>query len=221
MLETGYTVVSGTVTSIPNKATGGTFATAATAFPFLSSINGRPAMSNDAQPHGLMSTDTTLCGAFSGTDKPFTVIYVQQAVAFGTCAIFSVGSTTVESRCTALGVSATGAGRHLVYKEDDTGANVLTVGSTDTDLRPHVVSWVCTGTSIALYVDGQQGTLATAAIDLGATTIDRAGLFCLADQVPNLFINARGGCWIAFNRALNDYQRSGVEVALMARWGIP
>jgi hypothetical protein len=236
MNAASYTVTPGspdTVTSIKNLVSNVAWNTAATAFPLYEAagFGGLPCMRGQSialggpTNRGIISTESPVVNAFSGTDVPVTVIAVTEFdKTSNTEVLFGLGNSGFSTNQTWRFGQPSGAplGRPWFNKiEDGTGTQFDVLSSAGIAAGRRVVSFVCAGTTGSIYVDQNAPNPSGAAFDAGAVTPNRAALFCRPDSVPDFFWASTLAELLVFNRAITDLEKKLVVGGyLMPKWGI-
>lgn len=223
-----YTVLPGspaTITALRNLASGVIWNTQATTFPEYEAtgFGGKPCAKGDGAGRGLISTDSIVVSALSGSDNPVTVIAVTEPDTTNvTQTILGGGNSGVANNGTWRFGKASPSNRWFSTKIDDTGAIASAtgvVGGADGTGR-QVKSWVVPGTTLSGYVNLGAASPSAGAFDVGTATMDRAAIFCRPDSSPDFFWNGRLAELMLFNVALSDTVRTAIVTSLMAKWGI-
>lgn len=133
----------------------------------------------DFNDHGSVTMDNgpwyecdSMASAFSGTDKPFTIIQVIKLINVSVIKCpFSFGGAGVNPF---VALHHDGSQRMQGQRRDDSGSSVTAneAGASATT-TPMVLTWKSDGTDLTIYIDGT-AVLSGGGFDVGATTITLA-----------------------------------------------
>lgn len=175
-------------------------------------------------------TCDSVASLFSGTDVPFTIVYVQDfgTLPAGTVTMLSLGrSSDADPR---ISVRYTAAPLLTSQRVSDSGTSDIAFGTSPTytpTTAAAVIALVCNGaTGMAMQVNGSSvGDAAAHLYDpqatIGAQTFDRMTLGALRQNgAASEFFDDPVGSFLIFNRALGERELKFVVQGLGLQYGI-
>jgi hypothetical protein len=227
MLENGsYIVASGgspTVTSITNLISRVRWTESVNPPLYeAAGLSGKPCMKGDGVASRLLSTEPGVVAAFTGNDRPQTIMVVTQPVtAAGYIVSMGAGNSGVVNNSAPYGGRKATSGVLRFERNSDAGAGVAGDRVAATTLVPQVVTYHTPGTTASIYVNNETTPDPNGVpFSIGQITPDRCALFCYPDANVACFSPDRIGTVLVFNTALSDPYRKMVTAWLMARWNI-
>lgn len=179
-------------------------------------LNGHPGVLFTAASSQFMAANG-VASVQSGTDLPVSVITVQKSVTVAAVQRYwSWGRSGSASGYMAFGQDL--APDYLASRTDDAGTFVQRMGG-NPDTSAHVVSLVFTGTAVSAWQDGSN-VINGLAMDVGAQTCNRFSLGCFGRTTNSQFLDGHLFRVIVYSSALAAPQRSAIEQALGAYYGI-
>ena len=181
--------------------------------------NGRPGVLFAAASSQFMAADG-LSAVQNGTDLPFTVILAIKPISLTPASIqsFCAWGNSASANARVLLVSDTNLYR--LYRRDDAAAQVISSGAAAYTTNAQIVTFVYSGTSISIYLNGTV-TLNAGASDNGALTINRFALGSRIDAgVASLFYDGYQLETLIYSAALSNADRQAAERSLGSKWSI-
>jgi hypothetical protein len=178
-------------------------------------INGVAALTFDGSDDVLASISINY---FNAADVPFTLFFVAQATAVNVSDfIVTMTKADLTEPVYAFGYNSATA-KWRAFKRDDANASKIIDGGTP-DTNPHVFSFICSGTTGTLRVDGV--SVATDAdFNVGTMSVER---FCLGARLVVTALDAFGGKLgevFMTSSALSLSKARACERYLGKKWGI-
>lgn len=177
-------------------------------------LNGHPCIRGYGSQYNLLPVPALIAAA-SGDDKPLTVVAV-------------LDKTTAEDVVIGLAAAA-GSGNTNYWdlirldsfrlSKGDGSANTALATGTAMANGPHVVAITYSGTTASAKTDGVT-TINNAALNVGSTTLDSAGLFCRPRSSPVEIGAGRLGAVAVYSRVLTDAELAHVQAGMAKRFDL-
>lgn len=224
-----FTVSSGAVSDITNKASGVVWSQAtAGSRPTYSGtgLNNYPCMDFDGVNDIIMSsvgTDATLIAALQNSPALTVFGAVQTDVTDQSVEFFSAGTTLASGSGASRGwgtfTDGTGNWINIAFNDAATAAHVKSAAANATT-APTIYEYFGDGSVGSIKINGAAADPSAAAQAIGTTTPNRCGLGGWAIQTPAAFWDGRIGEILVFSRELTAYERGLVRIYLLRKWGI-
>jgi hypothetical protein len=158
-------------------------------------------------------TTSLAASLVGGSDNSCTIYLVGQMVTDGAtdAALIAFGSSSSNNPIVRL--ADNGAGTINFYKRDDSNA-ALTSSSATIGTTARRITLIYSGNTYTLRVDGV--TVASGALDVGTTTVDRASIGALVRATAATFCNLRFKRYLAYTAEHSPIEYFNVEAALLA-----
>ncbi len=211
-----------------NRASGVTWSQpAANNQPGITTMNGRTAI-RAFSTSWILSTEAAVVAAFSGEDKPHTLILANKLQVVSSLAMFfsagnSAQATDYEHY---FGQTSTGGGRLSTVIADNATTSTGAAGNNlvlPDIVNPHVLEWYTNiaGQTIFFQIDGGAPSPNGANFNVGVVTTDRVVYLARARSVVSSPASGLVGRFSFLSRALSAAERSYVRVGLGNQWAIP
>lgn len=218
-----YTVTSGAVSSIKNKASGVFWTEAgSTQRPTYNAtgINGLPCMDFDGVNDRIISTEAAVVSALSVANS-YTLLYV---AIFDTLSrddsLFAAGNSATSLGIRSWGQDTTGAGRWSVTTLTDGGASVKSISVASSVPGAHVHCWDASPTQVTRQLNNWTEDPLNSAHAPGATTSNRVALGCRPRSTPTLFFDGKKGELLLYSSRLPTTDKTRLFNYLYGRWAI-
>jgi hypothetical protein len=155
---------------------------------------------------------------FDGTDVPFTLFFVAQTTTTATSKfIVAITSSATATPFYGFGHNSTGPVWRAFKRDDANTPKIIGAGTPDTN--PHLLTFVCNGTTLTTRVDGADVDVGSD-FNVGAITVNR---FCIGARNADSFLDGFSGTIgevIIDETALGSTDIDDCEAYLAAKWGI-
>lgn len=159
-----------------------------------------------------------IAAALTVTDQPFTVIAVIKKVGnTGAQTLFGLGASGSATPLHSL--ETNGSTSYRSIRTDDAASSVTVAGAAAPDTNGHVITFLFTGTAMAIYLDGVFDKVLTAQ-DVGAITMNRATLGALVKTTIAQYWNGYLAEIAIYTKQCSDLERRGVERYFSSKYSI-
>jgi hypothetical protein len=220
-----YTVTSGAVTKIINKASGVAW-TESLLPPYYSAtgFNGYPCMVGDGATSSarIISTESAVVNALANNNPGSVFIVAQANIADDATAALGCGHSAVSNSSTKrYGINTGGAGEVAIMTVDNAGVSVNLASNTGvTDTNCDLYEYSYSNTAGSLGLNGELIGANGFPYAPSTLTPNRVAIGCRPDSAPDQFWNGKIAEILIFNRELSEYERALVRVYLMRKWRI-
>jgi hypothetical protein len=191
----------------------------------IAGMGGKPCIKGNGSNMHITTTEPAVCAAVTGTDNAYTIMMVvqpdnplggdQSIVGFGHSARHPLAQSTVW-----LGIDPFD-GQWRMFEWDDAFASAGATSNASAIAQPQVISYVCNGTTAAIYINDQLvASMADASYDNGLNTLNMVSLLRVPGSVPSQYSSSRISAVAIFNTALPDADRLGLGNDFMRRYAI-
>lgn len=159
-----------------------------------------------------------LAAMHSGTNLPFTVVIAAKHVTnVASEDLFAWGSSTDADPFSVL--RSNGSTYQIQQRDDTAVSNLAVVSGVIVNTSPHVYTALFDGTNAEVRVDGVS-VAGPSACNVGAMTVDRFALGALLRAAASNFFDGYQFEVLVYASSLSASDRSAIERALGAKWGI-
>ena len=215
-----YTESGGTVTSFINRVDSTSFTSGTLPAFSATGLNGRPCFDFNGTSHAVYGADAAWTAEMSGSDLPFTELWVWDLDVVDAVQTFGGYSSTTTNTHICVGTNTTGNGRTRHQKVDDDGAGAVNSAcNADVTTGVHQDTWQTdsAGTTLSSRRDRVALTLVSSAYNADAATVNRVTFGArIRNATPTIdeFTNGRLGARIFYGSSVSAAKLALAETKL-------